>query len=102
MLTAFSGEETPGVVWRIKLGLRVHISKRRQPAEYTVFYNVDGIVYKDSAVRRSDLLFLDFFVCFCVGVFIICVLVFIVFCIVSFMYIYYCFVCIGVRTTTME
>ena len=50
----FSGEKTPGVVWRIKLGIRIDIRKKRQPAEYTVFYIVDGIAYRECAMRRSD------------------------------------------------
>ena len=79
MLIAFSGGKTPGVVWRIKLGLRTDISKKRQSADYTVFYNVGGIVYRDCAVRRSDFVFHWLFVCFWGGVFVICVLVFTVF-----------------------
>jgi hypothetical protein len=91
MLNAFSGEETPGVVWRIKLGLRIYINKKMQPAEYTVFYRLDGVVYKDCASRRSDFVVRwFFFVRFCVGVLVICVLVFTVFCIVCTGFLY-CF-----------
>jgi len=32
MLNAISGEKTPGVVWRIKFGLRIDIIKKRQVA----------------------------------------------------------------------
>jgi len=72
-----------------------------------VFNNVDGVVYRDCAVRRSDFVSRWFVCLFCVGVLVIRVLVFTVFfivlcsCIVSFMYIYsYLFFCTGVRTTS--
>jgi hypothetical protein len=39
MLNGFSGDKTPGVFRRIILGLRIDISEKRQPAEYTVFNN---------------------------------------------------------------
>ena len=38
----------------------------------------------------------------CVGVLVICILIFTVFCIVSFTYILVCFVCTSVRTTATE
>jgi hypothetical protein len=82
MLNEFSGDKTPGVVWKIILCLRIDIIKKRQPAQYTVFNNVGGIVYRDCTVRSSDLFLVGLFVCFCVGVLVIRVLVFTVFFIV--------------------
>jgi len=82
-----------------------NLPKKRQPAAYTMFYNVDGIVYRDCAVRRSDVVVrcCFFWVCFCVGVFVICVLVFTVFVLFrSCIFILICFVCISVRTTAIE
>jgi hypothetical protein len=86
MLNEFSGDKTPGVVWRIILGFRIDIVKKRQLTEYAVFNSIDGIVCR----ARKEVIYVCLCGCFgnmctciyCVLYFLYCVFLLFLLCIV--------------------